>query len=344
MSKNILIIGGTRNMGYYLAQKLIESDYNLTLLNRGITPDDLPDTVHRLHADRTDTNQLRRALLAKSFDIVIDFVMFRGEEADDILSILQGHVGHYIFISTGQVYLVREGIKRPFREADYDGRLMPSPKENTFAYEEWNYGMQKREAEDKLRNAWEQSQFPYTILRLPMVNSGRDQFNRFYNYYLRLEDGGQVLVPETPNYRLNHVYALDVVEAIYHLVKTGQGIGQTFNIAQDESVSLDEFLSIMGSIMGMKPQIIRLKRSELEANGFLPDCSPFSERWMSELDNTLSKDVLGIKYTSLPDYLTELVKFYRTHHITEPPTYRRRHAELQFAKQFVQQHSTKKTL
>lgn len=336
MSKKILIIGGTRNMGYYLAERLIEAGYNLTILNRGITQDDLPNTVHRLHADRTDTNQLRRALLAKSFDIVIDFVMYQGSEADDILEIFRGNVEQYIVISTGQVYLVREGIQRPFYEADYDGRVMPAPKENTFAHEEWNYGMQKREVEDKLREAWEQDGFPYTIFRLPMVNSGRDQYNRLYNYYLRMQDGGTVLVPETPNYALNHVYALDVVEAIYRVVETGQGKGQAFNIAQDESVSLADFLAILGDKMGVKPQIIRVKRSELEANGFLPDCSPFSERWMSELDNTLSKETFGLSYTALPDYLGELVEFYKSNNIPEPLTYRRRRAELQFVKQFVQ--------
>ena len=262
--------------------------------------------------------------------------MFRSSEAKDILNIFQNNVGQYIFISTGQVYLVREGIERPFREDDYDGRLMPAPKQNTFAHEEWNYGMQKRETEDTLRDAWKQSQFPYTILRLPMVNSGRDQFNRFYNYYLRLQDGGQILVPETPNYRLNHVYAQDVVNTIYHLISTGQGIGRAYNIAQDESITLDDFLSIIGNIMDLRPQIMRLKRSELEANGFLPDCSPFSERWMSELDNTRSKEELGITYTPLETYLAELVKYYKTHNVPEPLTYRRRHVELKFAKQLVQ--------
>lgn len=335
MTKNILIIGGTRNMGYYLAQQLLESGHHLTILNRGISPDDLPDTIHRLHADRTDTNQLRRALLAKSFDIVVDFAMYQGAEADDIIGIFHNNVGHYIVISTGQVYLVREGIQRPFREEDYAGRLMPAPKENTFAHEEWSYGMQKREVEDKFRNAWTQSQFPYTMLRLPMVNSGRDQFNRLYNYYLRIRDGGQILVPETPNYPLNHVYALDVVHALRRIIETGLGKGDAFNIAQDESVSLDEFLLTLGGIMNQQPQLLRLKRSELEANGFLPDCSPFSERWMSELDNTKSKDVLGINYTPLPDYLGELVKFYESHHISEPLTYRRRRAEIQFAEQLV---------
>jgi nucleoside-diphosphate-sugar epimerase len=336
MSKNILIIGGTRNMEYYLAKKLVKSDNDVTILNRSITQDDLPDVVHRLQVNRTDTQELQRTLIKKSFDVVVDFAMFRGAVADDILNIFQGNIGQYIYISTGQVYLVREGIERPFREDDYDGRIMPAPKESTFAYEEWTYGIQKREAEDKLRNAREQSQFPYTILRLPMVNSGRDQFNRFYNYYLRLQDGGQVLVPETPNYQLNHVYAQDVVNAIYHLIDTGKGIGRAFNISQDESVTLDEFLAIIGDIMNVKPQIMRLKRSELEANGFLPDCSPFSERWMSELDNTRSKEELGITYTPLPDYLAKLVEYCNTHHIAEPLTYRRRHAEIQFAKQLVQ--------
>lgn len=335
MAKNILIIGDTRNIGYYLAHQLIEAGHHLTVLSRGGTQDELPDTIHRFHADRTDTNQLRRALLAKSFDIVVDFSLFQGTEADDILDIFHDDVGHYIVISTGQVYLVRENIQRPFREEEYDGRLMPAPKESTFAYEEWSYGMQKREVEDRLRDAWQQYQFPYTVFRLPMVNSGRDPFNRLYNYYLRLKDSGPILVPETPNYPLNHVYVMDVVDAIMRLIDTGLGKGQAFNIAQDESVSLETFLATLGEIIDVQPHIIRLKRSELEANGFLPDCSPFSERWMSELDNTLSKEVLNIDYTSLPDYLNELVEFYQTHPIAEPLTYRRRRAEIQMVDQLV---------
>jgi len=336
MSKNILIIGGARNMGYYLAKQLIESGHTLTMLYRGVVNDDLPDTVHRLHADRTDTNQLRRALLAKSFDIVVDFALYEGTQTEDILEIFDGDVGQYLVISTGQVYLVREGIQRPFREEEYDGRVMPAPKENTFSYEEWKYGMQKREVEDKLHHAWAESNFPYTVFRLPMVNSGRDQFNRLYNYYLRLQDGGQILVPETPNYPLNHVYVMDVIRAIMQVINTGDGKGEAFNIAQDESVTLPEFLELLGDLVGNKPQIVRAKRSDLEANGFLPDCSPFSERWMSELDNTKSKEMLDMSYTALPDYLEELVEYFRENNIPEPLTYRRRRAELQYLEQLTQ--------
>ncbi len=336
MSKKILIIGGTRNMGYYLAKQLAESGADLTLLNRGLTQDDLPRSIHRLHADRTDSKQMRRALLAKRFDVVVDFVMFRQEEALTTIDIFRDNVERYIVISSGQVYLVREDLERPFHEDDYEGAVMDAPSENSYAYQEWLYGVQKREAEDQFRREWNRSKFPYTSLRLPMVNSVRDQFHRLYNYFLRLRDGGVLLVPDKPNFALNHIYALDVVSVIRRIIETGEGKGEAYNIAQDEHLSLDEFLSLMAAIMQVDLRLLRVKREELEANGFLPDCSPFSERWMSALDNRRSKEILGIRYTPLAEYLETLVRHYQAQLIAPPLTFRRRRAELSFAEQSAQ--------
>lgn len=337
MAKRILIIGGTRNMGFYLSQRLAEAGSDLTLLNRGITKDDLPKSIHRLHVDRTDHQQMRRALLAKSFDVVIDFVMYRGDEARTAIELFRDEVEHYIFLSTGQVYLVREGLQRPFREEDYEGRVMPAPKKNSYAYEEWRYGVDKRDVEDQLMAAWEHSRFPGTILRLPMVNSARDPYNRLFNYYLRLRDGGVILAPETPNHALNHVYALDAVNIIEQLIETGQGKGRAFNIAQDERVSHAEFLSILAEIMGTEAHSQVVKRSELVVGGFMPDCAPFSERWMSDLDNSRSKAELGVSYTPLRDCLREIVAYFDAHPIAPPLTYRRRQAEVNFGEGLLAQ-------
>lgn len=333
---NILIIGGTRNLGYRLAQTLLPAGHRVTILNRGKTRDELPGAVERLRADRTDAAQLRDALGGREFDVVVDNTLYSGREADDAVRLLNGRVGHYIFTSTGQVYLVREGAERPYREDDYEGRLMPAPKPTTYAYEEWTYGMEKRQVEDRLAAAWATDGFPYTSLRLPMVNSERDHFNRLYNYVLRLKDGGPILVPTTPNYPLRHVYAGDVIDAIMTLIDTGKGKGRAFNIAQDETLSLDEFVALLADILGVEPTITRIKRDVLEANGFLPDCSPFSDRWMSELDNQRSKEELGLTYTPLRTYLEKIVRYYEENEPPRPASYRRRHAEKALALELQQ--------
>lgn len=326
--KKILIIGGTRNIGHQLVHALIERGHPVTVLNRGITPDDLPEAVERLRADRSNPSALAKALGGRTFDAVIDNALYKGDEAQAIVQLLKGKTGHYLFLSTGQIYLVRENIDRPFQERDYEGRLMPAPKINTYGFEEWQYGMDKRYVEDAMRAAWERDKFPYTSLRIPMVNSERDHFNRLYAYILRLRDGGPILVPSTPNYPLRHIYGGDVVRALITLIESGKGKGDAFNLAQEETLSLDEFLGVLGAVMGETPHIVRIKRDLLEANGFLPDCSPFSERWMSELDNTRSKTELGITYTPLREYLAAIVDYYETNLPPKPTGYKRRNAEL----------------
>lgn len=328
---NVLIIGGTRNMGHFLALELRQAGHSVTVLNRGITRSDLPEDIAHLKADRTIAAQLEHAIGGRTFDAVVDFVLYDGTEAEVAVDLFHGKVEHYVFISSGQVYLLRADVQRPYTEDDYNGTLINEPPQNTYDHEEWLYGAQKRRAEDVLARAHHERGFPYTSLRLPMVNGPRDPFNRLYAYLLRLRDGGPVLVPDEPDYALRHVYARDVVSAVRHLLESGAGKGKSFNLSQDETVPLEDLLGRLGKLVGILPEVVRVERRLLEANGFLPDCSPFSDKWMSELDNTRSKTELGVQYTPLDDYLQTLVAHYSSNPPQNPLSYRRRNAERQFA-------------
>lgn len=331
---NVLVIGGTRNIGHFLVHALVERGDHVVVLNRGLTRDELPASVERMRVDRTDKTALARALKDRSFDVVVDNALYKKEEAEEIVELLRRRVGHYIFLSSGQVYLVREGIARPFSERDYDGMLMPAPMLNTYAYEEWRYGMDKRAVEDVMRAAWGAHQFPYTALRLPMVIGERDHFGRLYAYILRVNDGGPILIPSTPNFPLRHIYSGDVVRAILRLADGEPGTGRAYNISQDETVTLDDYIARIAAILDVPaPQLMRVRRDLLEANGFIPDCSPFSERWMSELDNSLSKTELGMTYTPLDVYLERTVRHYIETAPPPPAGYKRRRAEILFAEQ-----------
>lgn len=326
-----LIIGGTRNVGHLLTLELIEQGHSVMILNRGITPDELPTIVRRLHCDRSDFMHLKDVLAGKSFDAVVDMALYNEADAKAITQLLDGRVGRYVFLSTGQVYLVREETPRPFREDAADAPMTEAPPAGTRDHEEWLYGVEKSQAEDVLVHAWEVQKFPFTTLRLPMVNSERDHFQRVYNYLLRMKDGGPILIPRGKHLLLRHVYAGDVIQAITRVLQTGSAKGQVYNISQEETVSIDDFLALLADIAGYRLTLRRIDRALLEQRRLIPDCSPFSDPWMSELDNQRSKLDLGMTYTPLPVYLEKLVTYYKNTSLPLPEGYKQRDAELRLA-------------
>lgn len=326
---NILIIGGTRNLGYFLSKVLLEKGHTVTILNRGQTLDTLPKRIERLRADRSDPKQLKSQLERRYFDAVVDTTLYNGNDTKVIIDILKDNTGHYVFLSSGQVYLVRTGLDRPFIENDYFGSTINKPVTNNFDYENLLYGINKRQAEDVLFNSWAKYKFPFTTLRLPMVNSERDHFNRIYGYLLRLFDGGPILVPAGKHLLLRHVYGMDVVNTIIKLIENKIGLGLAYNISQDETITIEKFISLLAGLSGKNAKIIYIERNILESLDMIPDCSPFSDPWMSELDNQLSKTALNIKYTPLQIYLEKLIKYYEQNNLPVPIEYNKRSQEIE---------------
>ena len=110
---------------------------------------------------------------------------------------------------------------------------------------------------------------------------------------------------------MRHVYGEDVVQAITRLAESDKGKGCAYNIGQDETLSLAEFLELLAATMHCPLKIIRVPREELDREGLLPHCSPFSGKWMSSLDNARSKKELGMQYTPVAAYLKKLVSYFQ---------------------------------
>jgi nucleoside-diphosphate-sugar epimerase len=328
-----LIIGGTRNLGPSIVHALLQREYQVAVFNRGQTRDDLPEDVERLRGDRTNAEELKRVLGGREFDLVIDTTLYTGAEAEAAVELFTGRVGRYIFLSTGQVYLVRTGAERPYKEDDYAGPVMAEPpKSNVSEYENWRYGFDKRAAEDVFASAWVKDKFSFTSLRLPMVNSERDHYDRIYGYFLRIQDEGPMLVPDEDGAPVRHVYGEDVVQAITRLVESDKGKGRAYNIGQDETLSLVEFLELLAATMHCPLKIVRVPREELDRQGLLPHCSPFSGKWMSSLDNARSKAELGMQYTPVATYVKKLVSYFQAVRPHNVEGYAQRQREVEFAK------------
>jgi len=299
--------------------RLLAGGHEVTLFNRGTLADPFGARVQRLHGDRK-TDEFDRALSARSFDAAVDFAGFVAADVERAVRVLQGRVGHYVFISTGQVYLVREPRPSPAREADYDGPVMPEPPPAHEDHGDWAYGVGKRAAEDVLAAAFARAGFPSTRLRVPIINGERDHTRRLEGYLWRLLDGGPVIVPDGGTHRLRHVYARDVARTIAGLLGEGRTLGQAYNLCQEETPTLVEVLDLLARLVGAPARLRPVPRAAIEAAGLDPvRVSPFSGRWMSLLDPGRARGELGFVPTPLPTYLASIVASFLAHPPPGPP-------------------------
>jgi nucleoside-diphosphate-sugar epimerase len=336
MPASALILGGTGDIGHFSALALLEAGHRVTVLNRGLTPDDLPPGVERLRADRADADALREALAGRDFDLALDTTTYTGDDARQVSELFAGRIGRYIFVSSGQVYLVRQGAARPFREEDYPGPLISPPPNDSPDYESWLYGVDKRGAEDAFAVAWIAHRFPVTTLRLPMVASERDRRGRVQAYVARILDGGPLLIPAERGLPLRHVYVRDLADLVVRLTDSGHGINRAYNVSWVDSTQLEAFITLLASLMNRPVRIVRVPRVELESGGLLPDCSPFSGKWMSELDPSRSLRELeaGAIHTKPEEYLLRIAADYEERWLPRgllPLGYERRAQEIGFA-------------
>lgn len=311
-------------MGLGLVWRLLCGGHRVTVLNRGNLPDPFGDRVERIYADRS-TDAFDAALAGRAFDRVVDFAAFTGDDARRLIRVLAGRVDHTVVISTGQVYLVRQGCRWPAREVDYDGPTMahpPSPAD----HDDWAYGIGKRDAETALAG----SELPVTRLRIPMVNGELDPRQRVASYLWRLLDGGPVLVPRAGAIA-RHVYSGAVVQAITAVLESPPRPGQAFNLSQAEQPTVRELIERIAERAGARAALVELPAETLEEAGLsVRAASPFSNAWMSVLDPSRALAELGFEHPSLDAYLDSIIASQFAAWPAEPPAgYAQRGRELE---------------
>jgi nucleoside-diphosphate-sugar epimerase len=163
-----------------------------------------------------------------------------------------------------------------------------------------------------------------------MVNGERDHFRRLERYLWRMLDGGPVLLPDGGDRVTRHVYSGSVVKAILALLGRTDTHGQAYNLAQDETPTLRELLSLVADRLGAPARLVDVPAAHVRSASLDPlALSPFSGTWMSFLDPARAKADLGFRHEPLGSYLDKIVTAFLAHPRAEaPPGYEHRAAEL----------------
>lgn len=319
---HVLVIGGTRFVGYLLVWRLLARGDRVTILNRGTHADPFGDRVERLRGDRR--TDLARLVEGRRFDAAVDFAAYDGPEVEAVVRSLRAD--HYVFVSTGQVYLVREGCPKPSRESDYEGKVLARPS-TPDEVSQWEYGVFKRDGEDVLARA---TSFPSTRVRIPIVNGERDHSGRLESYLWRILDGGPIVLPDGGAHRVRHTYGHDVARAIAGLLGAARTLGQAYNFANDETPTLAELVAGLAEDLGAPLRTASVPSSRLLEAGLAPrDVSPFSSAWQSFLDPARARAELGFVATPLAVQLRSIVaSFLANVPASAPESYANRSREL----------------
>lgn len=244
-----LVLGGSVFVGKHTVDALLAAGHDVAVLNRGRTPTDLAPEVERLVADRTDIEQLRAALDGRDWDAVFDvsgFVMAAGgSDIDGLLDLLDGHVGHYVYVSSVMAYDQSLAGIFPWTED-----LPTNPDGPT------SYGGFKALAEAAMLERHRTSGFPATIVR-PAAIYGPDNniFDMELPMFLRLLGHRPVLVPHGGLVVGSYGHVDDLCEVMVAVVGEGAALGEVFNIT-GESVTVNRYIEVLAAVVGEEPDVV----------------------------------------------------------------------------------------
>ena len=244
-----LVLGGSVFVGRRLVERLVAEGHQVAVLNRGVTPTALPAGVEHLVADRTDTEAMSRVLAGREWDAIFDvsgFVMVAGGgDIAGLLDLVDGSVGHYVYVSSIMAYDQSQlGVFPWHEELDID-RSGPR-----------SYGGFKAMAESAMLTRHGATGFPVTVVR-PAAIYG--PCNNIYDMetpmFLRLIQRRPILLPHGGLVTGSYGHVDDLCRMMVDMIGVDAAKGEVFN-ATAEAVTTSHYVATLAAIVGVEADVV----------------------------------------------------------------------------------------
>jgi len=205
----LLIVGGTAFVGRAIAWSAWHHGHEITVLNRGVTSSDLPESIERLVGDRHGDLS---ALDGLSFDATIDVIAYRPSDVERLATALDGRGGHYIQISSISAY--DEPPEPGATEATLT--LMRDPDDLEAPVDGVTYGPLKAASERAGTTYFGEGA---TMVRPTYVIGSLDTTLRFPYWVERARRGGEIAVPGPTDALLQYIDARDLANFVVRVAE-----------------------------------------------------------------------------------------------------------------------------
>jgi len=227
-----LVIGGTGLISTGIIKHLHARGADITVFNRAQRPSNLPGDVKTIVGDRNDFPALKKQFAGQTFDVVIDMITFRKEQAESAVETFAGRCQQFIFCSTVCTY----GVKTP-------GKVLV---DETWPQEPISdYGKNKLVCEKIFLEAHAKKSFAVTILRPSSTYGpgGRVIDNLEYApvAWDRIVNGQPVLCSGDGMGLWVSTHRDDVGKLFAYAAMNPKTYGQAYNATRDETLTWRNF-------------------------------------------------------------------------------------------------------
>ena len=216
-----------------------------------------------------------RCSTGHDWDAVFDvsgFVMAAGgSDIEGLLGLLDGHVGHYVYVSSIMAYDQSLVGVFPWTED------LPTNKDGASSY-----GGFKALAEAAMVARHAESGFPGTVVR-PAAIYGPDNniFDMELPLFLRLLEHRPIVVPHGGLIVGSYGHVDDLCAAMVGMVGDAAAMGEVFNISGD-SVTVNRYIEVLAAIVGEEPDVV-----------YLPDAM------LGDLPGTVFGHLFGVRHHAM---------------------------------------------
>ena len=248
-----VVIGGTGHVGTYLVPRLVEADYDVTVISRGnrepYTPHAAWERVNSIKIDRAAEETLGtfgNSIRDLRPDIVIDMICFQLKSVKQLVQALKGNVQKFLHCSTCWVH--GKTVQIPVTE---DEPRKPIG----------DYGIKKASIEAFLHKQARTNGFPETcILPGHIVGPGWIPLNPQGNFnpdiYTKFAQGDKVVLPNHGLEIVHHVHADDVAQLFMQAINNwNAAVGESFHAVSPAAITLRGYAESIASWFGKTPDI-----------------------------------------------------------------------------------------
>lgn len=252
-----LCIGGTGTISAAISRRLVETGWELWLLNRGSRPF---EGARHIRCDIENERDAGEKLAGLDFDVVVNFIAYTPEQVRRDFRLFRGRTAQYIFISSASAY------QKPL--ADF--RVSEA---TPLANPHWEYSRQKIACEELLAGAYRNEGFPVTVVRpshtyderkVPLGVHGK---NGSWQVLKRIIEGKPVIIHGDGTSLWTMTHAKDFARAFTALMGNIHAAGETVQITGDETLTWNQIYAAIAAALGKPLRAVHVSSEFLAAAG-----------------------------------------------------------------------------